>query len=298
MSKSFKPISLEILNVGKLIKKSKKHFCWKFELDGNQLSLDLYSSRISGKRTIVLEGNKIIETKASGIGSKYEVPIPKHKVIIYEITNAHFDMQIDYKTFSSTLASLKNNFSLPEKPSLKNQPIKNIHWEKDNFGFPEKDLTLIEKPNSNPQSKSIKSNDPSPTPKTFISQKPQITPLNIFDLSKPSPQDLLVDILSEPLSSSRNPFENSDSLTSSENSPKYKPPTNLIPLLNQNNQHTNSKINPNIQKNLKTSIPLNYPTSNFLTERSQTSLINIPNPSINHNFFTSRDTITKPKTYF
>lgn len=308
MSKSFKPLSLEILNVGKLIKKSKKHFCWKFELDGSLLSLDLYSSRISGKRSIILEGNKVIETKASGIGAKYEVPIPKHKIIIYEITNAHFELQVDYKTFSSTLNTLKTNFSVPVKLSLQNKPIKNTHWQKDNFGFPKIDQALIKKPQKtplNPQSKTIKNNEPLSISKAPSTQKKtQITSLNIFDLPKLSPQDFLSDILSEPLSSSRNPFKDPESPISSHNLQKPKNLTNLIPLLNLNNLHISLNDNPDTQKNLKNptfpnhSSNSNPPTYNFLTERAQPSLINIQNSTINHNFCTSRDNLTQPNTNY
>jgi len=50
-------ISYDKQGVGKRFKSSKKRHSWRLEIEGDQIQVDLYISKISGKRKIVVNGD-------------------------------------------------------------------------------------------------------------------------------------------------------------------------------------------------------------------------------------------------
>ncbi|CAG9331494.1 unnamed protein product [Blepharisma stoltei] len=104
MAKSFNPLLFDTLNVGKHIKSSKKRFMWKFELDGKEQVIDLFVSKMSGKRKILLNGDIKIEAKrsSSSYGS-YPLRIGSHSLLLYEIEDNVFDLRCDNISFEAAL---------------------------------------------------------------------------------------------------------------------------------------------------------------------------------------------------
>ncbi|CAG9311502.1 unnamed protein product [Blepharisma stoltei] len=104
MARNFNPLLFETLNVGKHIKSSKKRFMWKFELDGKEHVIDLFLSKISGKRKILLNGDIKIEAKrsSSSYGS-YPLRIGSHSLLLFELEGNIFDLRCDNISFEAAL---------------------------------------------------------------------------------------------------------------------------------------------------------------------------------------------------
>lgn len=63
MASGFKPLYYDESNVGRHIKSSKIRVTWKLELNQNPLEVNLYISRMSGKRKVFVDGYLKTETK-------------------------------------------------------------------------------------------------------------------------------------------------------------------------------------------------------------------------------------------
>jgi hypothetical protein len=210
MSKTFKPISYEKLRVGKLIKSSKKRFCWVFELETYHYTIDLFSSRISGKRTILVNGNKVVSTKTSGLGTTYQVNIPKHKVLIYELGDTCFELRVDNVLFKVPTGF--TGLEVPLDQRSRNMSSGNLNYEKDNFGFkeheaqPKKIRPVSPKPVNSPNKFQI-SVEKTKTPEK-VKIKEKVNVLDLFDMPLPANNELPVDLFSAPLTGNDfNPFE-------------------------------------------------------------------------------------------
>ncbi|CAG9336260.1 unnamed protein product [Blepharisma stoltei] len=101
MSKNFKPLLYDCLNVGKHIKSTKKRHSWKFELDGHEHTVDLYVSKISGKRKVLVDGDIKIQTKKTAIYGSYPLRIGRHNLLVYEQEDHIFDLRVDNYSFES-----------------------------------------------------------------------------------------------------------------------------------------------------------------------------------------------------
>lgn len=98
MSKAIKTIIFDEQNIGRTIKSTKKHFSWVFELDGSTYTVDLFASKISGKKTIRINGNFIFEGKKQGKVFHKSIDIGAHNIIIIEIGKS-YDLRIDGISF-------------------------------------------------------------------------------------------------------------------------------------------------------------------------------------------------------
>ena len=56
-----KTISYNKEDIGGLLKMSKQHFRWRLEIDGRLMTIELLSSKLSGRRRIYLDGKLIHE---------------------------------------------------------------------------------------------------------------------------------------------------------------------------------------------------------------------------------------------
>ncbi|CAG9314487.1 unnamed protein product [Blepharisma stoltei] len=98
--------------VGKHIKSSKKRYTWKFTLEGQEVTVDLFASKYSGKRTIKVDGDIKFDGKKSGSLFSFPFHIGSHLVIVMEVDKA-YDLKIDSISFltlyrESTSLSMKN----------------------------------------------------------------------------------------------------------------------------------------------------------------------------------------------
>ena len=106
MSLDIKNLSYVEQDVGQHIKSSKKHFIWEFLLEGRPHKIELYDSRISGKKKLVKDGQvwKEVEgdisfSKSFEIG-KYSCTIIQH--------GEKYELRIDNQSFSHLLDLEKN----------------------------------------------------------------------------------------------------------------------------------------------------------------------------------------------
>ena len=82
MSARFKPIHFNEANVGRHIKSTKKRLTWKFELDNHEHTIEFYISRLSKKRTILLDGDIKHKTKDAGVGTTYPIKMNRDIILI------------------------------------------------------------------------------------------------------------------------------------------------------------------------------------------------------------------------
>ena len=240
MSKTFKPISFEKFRVGKIIKSSKKKYTWTFELGGDSYTLDLFASRLSGKRTIILNGNKLSTQKTSGLGSTYSVSIPKHKVIIFEFGDTNYELRVNNISFKVPSGSeIDGSLKIPDDVHIRNKSSESERWKQENFGFEaadKKDIKMVKLRQSSP--------DPMPTPEKKKTRTPKDIPkievtavekkskaaeiFNVFD-DDPTPAistSIPLDLFSTPLTST---IDNTKGFNPFEEPTRSEPAPQIIP---------------------------------------------------------------------
>jgi hypothetical protein len=52
----FTPQYFEVREVGKTIKSTKKQYIWRFHLDDKDITIELFNSKLSGKKKIIVNG--------------------------------------------------------------------------------------------------------------------------------------------------------------------------------------------------------------------------------------------------
>ena len=116
MSKHVKFIAFDKLSVGKHVKSTKKRFTWRFELNNREHQVDLYCSRISGKRKVLLDGDIRYESCApGGIGVTYPFRFEKSIIMVVQTGECDFDLRID--NFSlEVLAKKQKSQQIPKNP--------------------------------------------------------------------------------------------------------------------------------------------------------------------------------------
>jgi|LauGreDrversion4_2_1035121.scaffolds.fasta_scaffold328499_2 hypothetical protein len=126
MSLDIKNLSYVEQDVGQHIKSSKKHFIWEFLLDGRPHKIELYDSRISGKKKLIKDGQiwKEVEgdlafSKSFEIG-KYACTIIQH--------GEKYELRIDNQSFSHLMDLEKNRIYF----SGSNEPVSNTYTSKAN----------------------------------------------------------------------------------------------------------------------------------------------------------------------
>lgn len=112
---SIRAIYFEEQNIGEHIKKSKKRFVWKFELDGLQHTIEFYVSKLTGKKKVVQDGITLLEQKKITKSFQFPFNIGKHMcVIMYSISEV--DLRIDNHPFDTLYKG--KQFGGPNVPSV------------------------------------------------------------------------------------------------------------------------------------------------------------------------------------
>lgn len=97
---SIRAIYFEEKNIGERIKKSKKQFIWKFELDGLQHTIEFLVSKLTGKKKVIQDGITLLEQKKLTKSFQFPFNINKHMcVIIYNLNET--DLRIDNNPFET-----------------------------------------------------------------------------------------------------------------------------------------------------------------------------------------------------
>jgi len=94
-----KTVSFEVIDLGKLMKKSKKKFAWKFSIDGIPNHIELIVSYYSGKKVIIHNGVNIYEGKKK-MDSHFSFPF-QIEVNMCSITQNgdHYELKINNQSF-------------------------------------------------------------------------------------------------------------------------------------------------------------------------------------------------------
>lgn len=133
MSKAIQVIHYEEQAVGRRIKSTKKHFLWKFSLDSITYTVDIFSSKFSGKRTLKVNGDICFEGKKHGKIFHQSLEIGTHSITIIE-ANKTFDLRIDGISFNLLKKQSDFGISVENDSSnlMSNQliPEQQEDWEK------------------------------------------------------------------------------------------------------------------------------------------------------------------------
>ncbi|OMJ69017.1 hypothetical protein SteCoe_33369 [Stentor coeruleus] len=133
MSKAIQILNFEEQAVGRTIKSSKKRFTWKFILDSISYTIDLHSSKFSGKRSIKINGEIHFQGKKTGKLFHQTIEIGSHSLIIIEV-NKSYDLRIDGTSFN--LLKKQETFEAPIHNIEKTQTTSKLvsesqeDWEK------------------------------------------------------------------------------------------------------------------------------------------------------------------------
>ena len=106
MSLDIKNLSHVEQDVGKTIKSTKKHFIWEFLLDGKPHKIELYDSRLSGKKKLIKDGQVWKEVQEDIAFSK-SFEIGKHSCTIIQHGDK-YELRVDNQSFGHLMDLEKN----------------------------------------------------------------------------------------------------------------------------------------------------------------------------------------------
>lgn len=131
MSSAIRIIHYDEEAVGRRIKSSKKRFTWKFELENEPFTIELFASKFSGKKALRINGEKRFEGKKEGKVFHKSLEIKGHNIIIIEVSK-QYDLMIDGVSFK--ILQKKKPYDPLEVSSgiMSNQliPENQASWEK------------------------------------------------------------------------------------------------------------------------------------------------------------------------
>ena len=105
--KGVKALYYEKSRVGKRIKRSKKKHLWKLSLDDHEHSVELYVSKLSNRRKVLVDGDIRVSTKAtSGILFAFPFRLGNHQFVVSQLETA-WDLLVDNVPFQLIYANQK-----------------------------------------------------------------------------------------------------------------------------------------------------------------------------------------------
>jgi hypothetical protein len=124
---SVRAIYFDERNIGERIKKSKKQFIWKFEIDGLQHTIEFLVSKLSGKKKVIQDGVVLLEQKKITKSFEFPFNIGKHMLVItyglkggdLRIDNNSFENLYQGKSYSGT--DVKPSYGKPQAPAQRSQ---------------------------------------------------------------------------------------------------------------------------------------------------------------------------------
>lgn len=304
MYRNFKALEFQKTKVGKRIKSTKVRFLWKFELDKKEFQIELYLSRISGKRTIKLNGDVYTtEKKSSAAYGNYPVKLGKRIVVVYEAEDNKFDLRVENLSFDAYYNAHKAEptefYSLESSSKQSDYPIQTIRSTQNIQNI---ELEFRNSPTISPRITKNKHAGEKATMKKRL-KSPEVANTDMFKESLRENLSLPEDLFSQPLKSSKfeshihrknNPFDESSSskvlheeksnklpdlFDLKELSPTEKSPRSSVPCL----AFPNSSYNQNrvsSPTNMNTS-PSHF-TSNFQGNPYMQGMVGNPNPMMNN----------------
>lgn len=120
----FVPLKSSVSHIGRRIKSSKIHFSWEFLIQDAPYKIDLFVSRMSGKRRIFLNGISKMERKCqSMILANYSLKIAKCHVHMIEVNENEFQLKINNQCFETELKLANHLADLPPEKKLKEKSV-------------------------------------------------------------------------------------------------------------------------------------------------------------------------------
>ena len=102
LGKIFTPTLYSLQRVGKRMKSTKLRTLWEFNICDKKYRIELYISRISGKRRIFVNGELFaVEKKVRYTLATYSFNFGKNFLELKEIRNNYFDLFLDNVSFQN-----------------------------------------------------------------------------------------------------------------------------------------------------------------------------------------------------
>lgn len=98
-----KPISFEKKDIGGLLKISKQHYKWRFELEGRKVIIEVLSSKLSGRKRVFKDGFLIHEEQAFQGVYVHTFAIGEHSLTVLQ-SGEQFELRVDNLSFLHVLA--------------------------------------------------------------------------------------------------------------------------------------------------------------------------------------------------
>lgn len=93
--------------VGKTIKSTKLYYLWEFVLLGRPHKVELFHSKVSGKKKLCLDAQVLTEDKTYSSNFNYSFKLEKHYFNVVENDDV-FDLRIDNKQFSTLAQEIRH----------------------------------------------------------------------------------------------------------------------------------------------------------------------------------------------
>ena len=94
-----KPVSFEKSDVGYMVKTSKQHFRWRLQLEGHLTTIEVLSSKLSGRRRILRDGILIADKQQFEGSFVHTFSVLNHSLCVMQ-HGEHFELRIDNVSFS------------------------------------------------------------------------------------------------------------------------------------------------------------------------------------------------------
>ncbi len=127
---------------------SKVLFTWEFVLKGTYHKIELWDSRLSGKKKLAVDDEVIAENKNSVAVFNYSFQLDSHYFNLVQINDSKYDIKINDILFSDLKeAELSGNIKKPQKK------------EKDSYNYEDNDKSNKNKDSRNNNDISYNNND-------------------------------------------------------------------------------------------------------------------------------------------
>jgi len=89
------PVSFQEADVGKRIKATKRSLKWTFKIeDGAEHVIEMFYSKLSGKKAVIFDGDKIYEGKQMS-QFRYALIVEKQNIFVITDKNHGYDLEIN-----------------------------------------------------------------------------------------------------------------------------------------------------------------------------------------------------------
>lgn len=124
--------------VGRTVKSSKIYYVWEFVTNKRVCKVELFHSKVSGKKKLVLDGKVIMEDESFSADFSYSFKVEKLRCKLVQHSSKKFELTINSKLYNSLMEDEKNQGYDQENDELEKQMEMNIK-KRESLGY----LTII-----------------------------------------------------------------------------------------------------------------------------------------------------------